>query len=460
MEASMTLRHALGSLSVLLLLAAAPGWAADAPPPRPGFEKIGHIVVIYEENRSFDNLYGRFPGAEGLATAGTAATQVDKDGKPYGRLPPVMNTSRKPAVVDDRFPADLPNGPFDATGMVALDQMTGDLVHRFYQEQAQIDGGRMDKFAAVSDAGGLVMSTYDGSQLPLWAYARQYVLADHFHHAAFGGSFLNHIWLICACTPRYDDGAPADLVATLDAAGGMVKDGAVTPDFYAVNTIQSRFKPHDAKYDAEPARLLPPQTLPTIGDRLTEKGISWAWYSGGWDDALAGHPDKRFQFHHQPFAYFATYGDGTPARAEHLKDEKQMLADIAAGTLPAVTFYKPIGAENEHPGYADVLTGDRHAAEIIQAIERSPTWSDTVVIVTYDENGGLWDHVAPPAGDRWGPGSRVPAIIISPLARRGFVDHTVYDTTAILKFIETRYGLEPLGERDAAAPDLGNAFAF
>jgi phospholipase C len=370
-----------------------------------------------------------------------------------------MNTNKKPAVVDDRFPANLPNGPFDATGMVAMNKMTGDLVHRFYQEQEQIDGGRMDKFAAVSDAGGLVMSYYDGSSLPLWAYARQYVLADHFHHAAFGGSFLNHIWLVCACTPRYD-GAPADLVAKLDGAGNLVKDGAITPDFDAVNTIQTRFKPHDAKYDADPAKLLPPQTQPTIGDRLSEKGVSWAWYSGGWDDALAGHPDKTFQFHHQPFAYFAKYGDGTPAKAEHLKDGTAMMADIAAGTLPAVTFYKPIGEQNEHPGYADVLSGDRHAAAIIQAIEKSPFWNDTVIIVTYDENGGLWDHVAPPKVDHWGPGSRVPTIIISPLAKRGFVDHTVYDTTSILKFIETRFGLVPLGERDAAAADLSNAFAF
>jgi acid phosphatase len=196
----MTLRQALATLIVLPLLAAVPACAADAVAPRPGFEKIGHIVVIYEENRSFDNLYGKFPGAEGLANSAATATQVDKAGKPYDHLPPVMNTNKKPAVVDDRFPANLPNAPFDAGGMVAMDQMTGDLVHRFYQEQAQIDGGKMDRYAAVSDAGGLVMSYYDGSTLPLWAYAKQYVLADHFHHAAFGGSFLNHFWLVCACS--------------------------------------------------------------------------------------------------------------------------------------------------------------------------------------------------------------------------------------------------------------------
>ena len=452
-------RQILGVATVLGALALA--FSANAAQPvasKPGFEKIKHIVVIYLENRSFDNLYGLFQGADGLDNWLKAPPQVDKDGKPFATLPPVMDTNKKPAVVDARFPADLPNKPFAADGYAALDQFTGDLVHRYYQEQVQIDGGKMDKFAAISDGGGLTMSYYDGSKLPLWPYAKGYVLADHFFHAAFGGSFLNHFWLICACTPRYDN-APDSLKAQLDAQGALVKDGAITPDGFAVNTIQTSFAPHSPSI-TDKTKLLPPQNMPTIGDRLSEKKISWAWYSGGWSDALAGHADKKFQFHHQPFAYFAKYGDGTPGRAAHLKDEKAMMAAIAAGNLPSVTFFKPIGEENEHPGYADVLAGDQHTAAIIQAIRKSRMWKDTVIIVTYDENGGLADHVAPPAIDKWGPGTRVPTLIISPFAKRGLVDHTVYDTTSILKFIETRYGLAPLGSRDAAAADLANAFDF
>ena len=99
-------------------------------------------------------------------------------------------------------------------------------------------------------------------------------------------------------------------------------------------------------------------------------------------------------------------------------------------------------------------------ADLLRRIEVSPAWSSTAVIVTYDENGGWWDHVAPPVVDRWGPGARVPAIIVSPFARKGFIDHTVYDTTSILKLIETRFGIAPLGERDAKANDLTNAFDF
>jgi len=302
------------------------------------------------------------------------------------------------------------------------------------------------------------MGFYDARNTKLWEYASRYTLADHFFQGAFGGSFLNHFWLVCACTPRYD-GAPEAITAKLDDKGVMLKDGAVTPDGYAVNTIHTVFQPHSAKI-TDKARLLPPVELPNIGDRLSDKNISWAWYSGGWNDALAGHPDPSFQYHHQPFAYFAKLGDGTEARKEHLKDEADFVAAIDAGTLPAVAFYKPIGIENQHPGYATITNADLKAANLITKIENGPQWKSTAIIVTYDENGGFWDHVAPPKADRWGPGTRVPTLVISPYARKHYVDHTVYDTTSILKLIETRWQLAPLGSRDAKANDMTKAFDF
>lgn len=445
----------LASTAACLLAGLAPSGAAEPPAPKPGLEKVGHIIVLFLENRSFDNLYGLFPGANGIANAGDTATQTDRAGKPYDQLPLVMNINLKPPVVDNRFPDDLPNKPFRADAYAGLDQTTGDLVHRFYQQQEQINGGRMDRFAAISDAGGLTMSYFDGARLPLWRYAQRYTLMDNFFHAAFGGSFLNHMFLVCACTPEFKT-APEAIRAKLNADGTLAKDGAVTPDGYAVNTIYSSYAPRPASAN-DPAKLLPPQEAPTIGDRLSEKGVDWAWYSGGWNDAITGHPDMSFQFHHQPFAYFKAYGDGTEARARHLKDGIDFVEAINNGTLPPVSFYKPIGVANEHPGYTSVLAGDRQAADILALIERSPIWKDTVVIVTYDENGGYWDHVAPPKVDRWGPGMRVPTLVVSPFARKGFVDSTPYDTASVLKLIETRHGLAPLAERDAAARDLTTA---
>lgn len=443
-------------LAAALLLAMAAAEARAASDAELG--RIKHIIVIYLENRSFDNLYGLFPGASGIEQAGEAARQTNLDGVPYERLPPPIETGRRSRSADPRFPADLPNGPFRIEPFVSIGMRIPDLVHRFYQEQAQIDGGSMDRFAAVSDAGGLAMGYYDGSAMALWDYAKRFTLADRFFHAAFGGSFLNHFWLICACTPRYPR-APANLVAQLDASGRLVKDGAITPQGYAVNTIQSSDQPHSAKI-TDPAALLPLQTMATIGDRLSARNIGWAWYSGGWDDALAGHPDAKFQFHHQPFAYFERYATGTAARSEHLKDAAELLAGIDSGKLPSVTFYKPLGRLSQHPGYAELVSGDRHAADVLGRIERSPLWSDSLVILTYDENGGLWDHVPPPKIDEWGPGARVPTLIVSPYAKKGFVDHTVYDTTSILRLIERRFGIEPLGSRDRNAADLTNALAF
>lgn len=417
---------------------------------------IEHIVVIYLENRSFDNLYGLFPGAENLVGHKSWPPQVDRDGQPYRTLPPVMDNRRKPAVPDHRFSDSLPNAPFLIDQFVTQADRTGEPVHRFYQSQEQIDGGKNDKFVAVTDVGGLVMGFYDGHNTRLWALAERYTLADNFFTAAFGGSFLNHFWLICACTPRYDN-APADITAKLDGNGDLLRDGAISPDGYAVNTIQSAQQPHSAAI-ADKSRLLPPVKLPTIGDALSAKKISWAWYSGGWNDALAGRPARTFQFHHQPFAYFANYADGSDARRRHLKDETDLYQAIAGGSLPAVTFYKPLGGNDQHPGYANITDGDNHAADLIEKIEKSPLWRSTAIFVTYDENGGFWDHVPPPQGDRWGPGTRVPLLVISPLAKRHFVDHTRYDTTSILKFIEKRFVLSPLGPRDTAADGLDNAF--
>jgi acid phosphatase len=192
--------------------------------------------------------------------------------------------------------------------------ITRDLCHLFYQNQMQIHGGKNDEFVAWSDAGGLVMGYYGASrqQLGLWKLAQQYTLCDRFFMAAFGGSYLNHQFLVSGRTPEYfnaantaarsriavtEDGptgtrlalAPDSPASALDGKPKYVNDGAITPDGYAVNTMAPPFQPSYIKpaprrpgWPTPTTRTLPPQTYDTIGDLLSRKGVSWAWYGGAW----------------------------------------------------------------------------------------------------------------------------------------------------------------------------------
>ena len=463
--------------------------------PNAGLNKINHFIVIYQENWSFDGLYAQFPGANlgTNAKPGATISQVDvfNGNAALSGLVQPINTNVSPSVPDGHFTGfPLPVTTYDLTKFISTNTITGDIIHRFYTEQAQIDGGKMDKFVSLSDNPGLVLSQFDATNLPEGKLAQQYTMCDNFFHAAFGGSFLNHQWLIAAASPKFPNAPATSLqpvgVKTLNGNQGFDAnsnptptkgalgqssnvDNAVTPDGFVVNTSYTVNNPHPASANGA-ATLVPNQTGPHIGDLLTAAGKDWAWYSGGWNDAINGNPDPLFQFHHQPFAYFADLADGTAAKAAHLRDENQFFSDLQDGNLPDVSFIKPLGPNNEHPGYASLLQGQQHVDFLVKAIQQSPYWSDCAIIITYDEHGGHFDHVPPPgqtggdqtAGtfDRWGPGSRVPTIIISPYSTGVGVDHTVYDTTSILATIEQRFQLNNLSTRDAAVKTLVNAFNF
>lgn len=535
---------------------------AQAAPAAPNeadgkLQKINHFVIIYQENNSFDTLYGGWEGVNGLAAADPARqAQKNQAGQPFGCLhqvdvnlatPPQPGTCNDPA---NGITSAFRNAPYLVTDSIATTDRTcpapgkqtpkgtpkgeglpggctADLVHRFYQEQYQLNAGRMDRYVTGSDVTGLTMGHYDTKQLPLYRYLHEpahpaYAIADNFFQAAFGGSYLNHQWLVAAATPVFfnavNDGSPADLHPILDSNGmptspplykptGPVKEGSLTVKCpppvaglacgdYAINTIEPAAQPHGPK--TPDAKRLPPQTNRTIGDSLSAAGIDWAWYSGGWSNAngdleapgwtngkgpncadpeanpdavFPNCPGRIFQYHHQPFNYYATFAPGTPARREHLRDEQEFIAHAkqsgAECGLKQVSFVKPYGADTEHPGYASEHHGQEHAVELIRAVAEGPCAKDTMIIVTYDEFGGHWDHVSPPGQgdtpglhDQWGPGTRIPALIVTPLLRgKQVVDRTAHDTTSILATLEHRFGLPPLGPRDGAATDLATVFA-
>jgi phospholipase C len=477
-------------------------------------QRLRHIIVIYQENWSFDSLYGQFPGANGLQHGFDTLSQYDKSSNYtslFYKTPRPLNGF--PPVPDPNFPASpdgnlalwsdngvaLPVFPFDFTNYIDADTTTGDIVHRFYTQQLQIDNGALEpkkndlgKFLTWSDNPGLVLSYLDATDLPEGELAQQYTLCDNFFHSAYGGSFLNHQWLIAAQTPPWTTAIPAGWQSTYDPATKTLHDNQLTFDGqFGVNTIQPAKAPFSPSTTDPARRLLINNTDPTqpgyvetVGNRLDDARISWKWYSGGWNVALqnntqaANDPNIIFQFHHQPFAYFTKYApfldapnanyttspplnpDTTGPNA-HLQDETQFLNDLRHNRLPAVSFIKFAGIDNEHPGYTNVVRGQQHVADIVAAVRNSNVWNKCAIIVTYDENGGRWDHVAPPVrDDGWGTGVRVPTLIISPFARNGYVDHREYETVSILKLLEFRFNLAPLAARDAdpAVNDLVDAF--
>ncbi|HEX5561659.1 MAG TPA: alkaline phosphatase family protein [Nocardioidaceae bacterium] len=539
MKSSRRIMAAVGAAAALATVATTAGQVAtaDAQTTRkahadtlPGGFK--HLVVIYEENHSFDNLYGHWGPVNGQRVIGldraprSAERQVAQDGTPYRCLlqndvnltapSPLASTCQDPehAVADSHFrnrhflidryikPEDktcpapgvsAPNGVLKDSPGALPGGCTRDLVHRFYQNIYQIDGGKQDRYVTGSNAVGLTMGTYATKRLPIYRYlhskgAPHYVIADRFFQAAFGGSFLNHQWLVAARTPLDTSADAATLNSLVDDNGmptsyplykatGTVADRSLTvacPDGmshaeqacgnFAVNTMQPSSPPAEA--DGTKIPLVDDATYPNIGDRLSAGHLSWNWYSGGWDEAAAGTPGPLFQTHHQPLNYFASYAEGQPGR-RHLKDETDFFRAARTGHLPMVSFVKPYGAENEHPGYASEPTGSDHLVRLLKAISRGRQADSTLVVVTYDEFGGQWDHVPPPGPgsptrgvyDAWGPGTRIPALVLSTSLRRSGVDHTVYDTTSILATIERSFGLAPLSSRDAMVHDLRRAVA-
>jgi len=504
-------RLLLGGLAAVAGAAAVGTADAASRPPRRDVgdaalrAHIETVVVIFAENRSFNNLFGDFPGLEQPLSKVPPERYVqrDRDGTILKQLPPIWEglvphrqvVEHREYLIDEKDIAPLPNAPFPLRtpegDPLPHGLVTRDLVHAFYNNQLQINGGRNDGFVAWGDSGALVMGHYadNAANLRLWQIAREFTLCDNFFMGAFGGSYLNHQYLVAARPPYYPDAdkSPAKGRITVfdpsdprgirpkqtdaspaSALAGPVRfvPNSLTPDFYSVNTM---LPPYAPTYDLDPKRpgyadwsspkTIVPQHHETIGDVLSARGVDWAWYAGGWDTALAGHgtdaefPSRpNFQPHHQPLNYFAQFGPGTAARARHLRDgglgetarTNKFLADVEAGRLPTVAFYKPQGNLNMHAGYSDVDAGDRHIAGVVNALRHSPQWDKMLVVVTFDENGGWWDHVAPPKGDRWGPGTRIPAIIVSPYARHGEVDHTIYDTGSIARFLTRRFGLRKL----------------
>ncbi len=462
--------------------------------------KIDHIVVIFQENRSFDHYFGAYRPPAG----GTVEGLLDRDGKIDARFDGLQKSAAGSAYKFLPVPYQIPgfagarleNRPFHLSSYVPPDDnVPWDPLHHFFRMFAQIDHGKMDYFVALAATGkhiffdkphdlspaqmmfaesspsGAVLGYYTRDDVPDYYHlADEYVLFDHFFQAMSGGSTGNALYLVAARSAMSAKVPPSKVGSLTPPVFDRPydKNGILINDMPPINGPTETFM--------GPIDLSPPpdeQTYPTIGDRLEAASLSWAWYNEGWntvkpwalktafgpgDGSVVVDTPEGYLPHHNPFQYLPTWPRNV--QAGRMRDSTDFFEDVKNGRLPSLSFLKGTGSSDEHPANSAPRWGEQWVMGFLRALGESPLWEKTAVVITYDEGGGFWDHVAPPRPDAYGCGTRVPALLISPWTRRGYVDHRIADTTSILALIEARFGLAPLHARDAGAYNLLDGFDF
>jgi phospholipase C len=377
--------------------------------------RIKHVVFLIKENRTFDTLFGTFPGADG-ATTGQLC-----DG----------------STVKLRRAADR----------------TDDVEHRFVPALRAMNGGRMNCFDRLWNGGRLQSYVqYHDDQIPnYWAYARRYALADRFFSSVYGPTGIEHLWTIAAQSDRFVDhenrgqygAGPAreycedhrELAWSFDRLSPAERDEALRLE----NSFRTAGRIHRFW-----VKRWPCVDIRTLPDLLSAHHISWKDYRG---DNPWVEPFKMIRH----IRYGPDWARVVP--------ESQFVRDVGSGRLPAVAWLTPPVGLSDHPP-ASLCEGENWTVRTLNALMRSPLWPSTIVVLTWDDFGGFYDHVAPPHMDLYGLGPRVPAIIISPWSKPGFVEHATLEFSSVLKTIEELHGLPPLAVRDRVANDILDAFDF
>jgi phospholipase C len=375
--------------------------------------QIQHVIFIIKENRSFDSFFGTFPGANGVTSAIISTGQTI----PLGHLPDQM--------------------PHDITGHGWFDAITG------------IDGGKMDRFDLLAGANTsgdyLGLQQLHQSDIPnYWQYAQNFVLADNMFSSLQGSSFPNHLYAISAQSGGVFSN-PKAIAGKGQIWGCDAKANAQVPVLDLNGIVTQPFPCFDFQ---------------TLADLLDGAGLSWKFYAP---------PAGTLGY------VFSTYDAinhirNTSLWTEHVVPDTQFATDAAAGNLPNVAWvvttghasFGNIGASadnNEHPP-GSVCSGENWSVNQLNALMQGPDWSSSAVFLTYDDFGGFYDHVTPPTLDIYGLGPRVPLLIISPYARQGYISHTQYELSSVVKFVEEVFGLPSLGQRDMLANDTTDSFDF
>ena len=446
---------------------------------------IKHLVVIYQENVSFDHYFATYPTAANSAgepkfTAGTGTPSVN--GLDAALLAPNNPNSVQPFRLGRN------------------QAQTCDQDHNYTDEQKAFDSGLMDKFvetvgrgsAACTDYGkgkGLVMGYYDGNTVTgLWNYAQHFAMSDNSYGTTFGPSTPGALNLISGQTHGFTTTSPAVTTST-----SIIGDPQPAGD--KCNT-------RDSTTSADPKNR-------NVGDLLNAKDVTWGWFQGGFADCATHHTDiggvdsKDYIPHHQPFQYFASTANPQHTRpasvdeighngvANHQYDLTDFWSAVDAKKMPAVSFLKAAAYQDGHAGYSTPLDEQHFLVETINRLQKTADWKDTAVVIAYDDSDGWYDHQMSPivnqsndpahdgltdsntcgtnasriAGgyqDRCGYGPRLPLLVVSPFAKANFVDHATTDQSSILRFVEDNWNTGRIGNFsfDAKAGSMDNLFTF
>ena len=462
---------------------------ASAPPQHHGAETstpIKHLVVLYQENVSFDHYFAHVP--RGGEPGWRAAV--------HGRA----GTRRVSGLNASLLAPNNPNSvqPFRLSRAQA---QTCDQDHSYTAEQKAFDSGLMDRFvetvgrgtASCADYGkgkGLVMGYYDGNTVTgLWNYAQHFAMSDNSYSTTFGPSTPGALNLVSGQT----HGFSADGEAVPATSGTVIGDPQPT---------RRRLRQPGQQHLDRPENK-------NIGDLLNAKHVSWGWFQGGFADCAATHTNvggvvsKDYIPHHEPFQYYASTANpkhtppasvaeiGHDGAGNHQYDLTDFWSAVDAGSMPAVSFLKAAAYQDGHAGYSSPLDEQRFLVETINRLQKTPEWKNTAVVIAYDDSDGWYDHKMGPivnqstdpahdaltadgtCGTQPGTGlRRLPGPLrLRPAAaaagrlslrERNFVDHTVTDQTSILRFIEDNWRTGQIGNHsfDEKAGRLANMFTF
>jgi phospholipase C len=513
------------TLGVSLVAGVAMSHADPAASSTPGTTTpIEHLVVIFQENVSFDHYFATYPVA--LNPTGEPRFHARDDTPSVNGLGTLADGMPQGSLLTNNPNANNPGNGVNAINPFRLDRSqasTCDQGHNYGPEQQAFDGGLMDMFPGSVGQGassfcaaqfaygkdkGIVMGYFDGNTVTaLWNYAQHFAMNDNSYGTTFGPSTPGLMNLVAGTTfPTTPSAAHPKVVPNNAGPGSLVGDLDPTADVCSAGTT---------------AR----SSAPNIGDLLNQKGVTWGAFMGGFDltvtnandttgckrsspaTAANGGPTADYIPHHAFFQYFASTANPTHARptsvasigtsndggANHQYDLHDFFDALGQGNLPAVSFLKAIAAQDGHAGYSDPLLEQAFLVQTVNALMSSPYWRHTAVVILYDDSDGWYDHqmspivnpsaVTGPLNDsdqlngagvcghgtplagipgRCGYGPRQPLLVISPLARRNFVDHTLTDQSSVLRFIEDNWDTGQIGGGSYAqiAGSLLNMFDF